>query len=279
MEGIFVYYDPEYDPDCTWKFIRPDVSKSIVEFFKTEVPGVSKPRQLKAHELNKVMLAVVRREKEKVVVIFAQDVAPETVLDDISPMALVRQYLDCGGSIIWVGDIPFFYQAKKEGQNRDDDWWAKGAPGNILGVNPVFPAQMSKARITKAGNSMGLKTAWTGIRPVLVSRETQALAISRCPIGRAYQAVASNWFSREWKRFGGLTLGTGALTLGLNIAGDTLPEEKNILWNKIVANAWFKNFDRSNPYSGFYRTWDYGPATVSQPQLWELYNLAKRAAT
>ena len=63
------------------------------------------------------------------------------------------------------------------------------------------------------------------------------LAISRCPIGRAYQAVASNWFSRQWNRFGGLTLGAGALRLGLNMAGDTLPEEKNILWNKTVANA------------------------------------------
>ena len=49
------------------------------------------------------------------------------ILDDISATALVRQYLDSGGSIVWVGDIPFFYQAKKQGQGRNDNWWQTGA--------------------------------------------------------------------------------------------------------------------------------------------------------
>lgn len=43
-------------------------------------------------------------------VVFSQDVVPETVCHDSTSNSLVRTYLDRGGTVLWVADIPFFYQ-------------------------------------------------------------------------------------------------------------------------------------------------------------------------
>ena len=268
MKELFVYYDPEYDPECTGKFISQGASKTIVEFLKNK-----EFQELKAQELKEVMLSVVKGEKQKMSIVFAQDVAPDTVLDDSAPTALVRQYLDNGGSITWVGDIPFWAQAKKQGQDRDNNWWQNGAPANILGVNPVFPTRISKVKITETGRKTGLKATWTGIRPVLIDKEIKVLAESKCPISRVYQIVPSNWLSRSFNRLRGFSVGTAGLKIGLELkeADQSLG---GLLWNKKLANAWFKNFCTDNPCSGFYRIWDYRPSVLGSRQLNDLYNVA-----
>lgn len=269
MKELFVYYDPEYDPDCTRKFIAQDVSETIVEFLKSK-----EFRQLKAQELRDVMLSVIKQEKQTVVIVFAQDVAPDTILDDITATALVRQYLDNGGSIVWMGDIPFFYQARKDGQSRDDKWWQKVAAGNILGVNPVFPTHLLKAEITRAGKRRGLKLGWTGIRPILKNKGIEALAETKSPLSVTYQPLPrpSRW-KRLWDRIRGISVGM----TGGSIQLDSSPVEAkqgNVLWGGKLANGWFKNFDADNPNSGFLRIWDFRPAAVSKQQLEDLYKVA-----
>jgi len=265
MKELFVYYDPEYDPDCTRRFISPSVSELIVEFLKSKEFQV-----LSAQKLREVMLSVLKQEKQKVVIVFAQDVAPDTILDDISATALVRQYLDSGGTIVWVGDIPFFYQARKGGQKRDDKWWQKGAAANILGVNPIFPASSPRAKITKEGRNRGLRVAWSGIRPIIIRKGIKVLAESKYSFGMPHVPVLRNWWSRQLDRLRGIKLGASTVTVGIELDE---PRE-NILMNKKLANAWFKNFDSDNPNSGFIRIWDYRPAVLTEQKLEDLYRVA-----
>ncbi len=266
---LFVYYDPEYDPDCTSKFISRTVSESIVEFLRHREFQV-----LNALELQEVMLSVVREERLKATIVFAQDVAPDTVLTDFSAAALVRQFLDCGGTIVWPGDIPFYYQARRNGKDRDDKWWQKGAPADILNVNPVFAYQIAKTGITSSGRTKGLTETWTGVRPVLIDRNLEVLAEAECALGGSYRPIPRCWFSRRIDQLCGLNVSAARLHVGVELEGGAKPEEGNILRNKKLANSWFKNFDRDKPYSGFYRIWDYSLFTLSNHQFENLYHIA-----
>jgi len=272
MSGLFVYYDPDYDPECTAKFISSAVSEQVVKFLQGRGFEV-----VAAHGLRDTMLSVVTRERRRVVVVFAQDVAPDTVVDDPSATALIRQYLDNGGSIVWIGDIPFFYQAKEGGTGRDDEWWKTGAAGSILGVNPIFPGQTPIANISRLGKRRRLTAAWTGIRPILKDRSVVRLAGTKCQIGRAHVPLPSNWFSRQWRKLLGFQLGAQGLTLGVQLKDQLLGEEATIVWNKKLANAWSKNFDSSSPNSGFIRIWDYRSSVLSAMQLEDLNNIATSA--
>lgn len=268
-KNLFVYYDPEYDPNCTRKFISQNINETIVDFLKNK--GFI---QLNAEKIKEEMLKVVKGEMQNVVIVFAQDVAPDTILDDPFPTALVRQYLDNGGSIIWIGDIPFFYQATEKGLKRNDHWWKTGAAGNILGVNPTFPTRIKKNIITKAGESKGIKIPWTGIRPVIIDKEIEELAITRALRGSTHQSTRPNWFLRTWYRLRGVDIGAGGFIFGVQLDQDSQTYENFVFWNKVLATAWFKNFDRRDKRSGFYRIWDYRPSELSQEQLNDLNRLA-----
>jgi hypothetical protein len=273
MTELFVYYDPEYDPDCTSSFISENVSRIIVDFLTNK-----QFQRVDAVQLGQMMLSVVRQETDKVVIVFAQDVAPDTVLDDLAPTALVRQYLDRGGSAVWIGDIPFFYQAKKNGEDQDKNWWQKGGPANILGINPVFPVQVPRTSITRAGSKQGLSVPWTGIRPVLIDGEMKVLAKIGGVASFAYQSMPSisTWYSRLFDRFRGLTIGAQGANLGVEFGAPTQSAPASYLGTRKLANAWFKGFDRHNPHSGFVRIWDYRPAALSAKQLDDLHRVAIR---
>ena len=45
-------------------------------------------------------------------VVFSQDVVPDTVIEDYYPNTTFREYLDAGGSVLWIGDIPLWYVGK-----------------------------------------------------------------------------------------------------------------------------------------------------------------------
>jgi hypothetical protein len=274
---LYVYHDPNYNigkanSDGNW--ITSEVSRKIVAFLRRK--GF---KRLKAGGLSKKMLSVVKREEEGIVVIvFAQDVAPNTALDDAAPTALIRQYLDNGGSIVWIGDIPFWDQATWKGQNRNYDWWRSGAAANILGVNPVFPTQISKAKtkkITIEHKTFELKSAWTGIRPVLIDKTIKVLAEAECPISSPHQPIPLSRLSRLWNSLSGVGIGAGTIRIDVRLEIKAQPE--NILLNKKLANGWFKNFDSANLRSGFFRIWDYIPAALNNEKLDELYNVAKYA--
>ncbi|MBE3590664.1 MAG: hypothetical protein IMW98_07570, partial [Firmicutes bacterium] len=97
------------------------------------------------------------------VVVFAQDIAPDTVADQESSAALVRQYLNAGGNVLWIADVPFYYQGHSG--NWSTTWGNQGLQA-ILGVGddarhwgkPAIPQP------TTAGMGYGIGLSPYGMR-------------------------------------------------------------------------------------------------------------------
>ena len=49
------------------------------------------------------------------VVVFAQDVAPDTVVETVSPACTLRRYLNAGGKVVWHGDVPLYTRGNADG--------------------------------------------------------------------------------------------------------------------------------------------------------------------
>jgi hypothetical protein len=221
--SLFVYYDVERASN----WIEPEISKVIHNVLKSVTF-----QPINADELRKVMLSVIKGETKKTVVVFAQDVAPDTVLNEQDPPTLIRQYLDNGGSIVWIGDIPFYY---KSGIRQKIDISKTRALANILAINTISAMQIAKAKITKCGKRIGIETSWTGVRPVLIDNSITVLAKSRCSLGISYYPLPPN---RWWKRLTNVNLGVGQASFGITVENPKSNEDsefpsKNTLVSRI----------------------------------------------
>lgn len=246
-----VYYDPDYPS----RWIDSNLSKEIKQSLTNRGFEIKN-----AKEIRDEMLSVIQNQDTQTVIVFSQDVAPDTILDDFSATALVRQYLDKGGSIIWLGDIPFFNQGAK-GKEIVSDWWKKGSAASILNMNPVFAFQITTSEVTSFGSKLGINTKWTGIRPIFVDNDMKVITRARCYLGSSFLPTAPQpWWKSILTKITGINLGVGQVNLGLHFDKEKdISLEQNTFYSKNVANAWFKNFDNSRPKTGFIRLWDYRP--------------------
>ena len=79
--------------------------------------------------------------------------APDTVVD-LSGSSLLRQYLDAGGRVVWLGDVPFYYQGHAD--RSKTAWERYGAP-SILDVNFLYwEFNASGSMVTSEGSLWGL---------------------------------------------------------------------------------------------------------------------------
>jgi len=114
------------------------------------------------------------QECHRTILVFAQDIAPYDVFDDDSSNALVRQYLDSGGTVFWVGDIPFYYRSKpEEGHFVVETMAGRFSHLSILGVVPVFMHSACRFSITRKGRTCGLRSAWASLRPIVIPSQFQ----------------------------------------------------------------------------------------------------------
>jgi len=104
LKNKVVYYDEDYT--CCW--IDHKKAGEIAIFLKKKDFEI-----LSADELRVWMQKVISEEVKNTVVVFSLDIAPDTVLDDASSNALIKQYLDTGGRIVWLADIPFLSWEKR----------------------------------------------------------------------------------------------------------------------------------------------------------------------
>jgi hypothetical protein len=176
MEYV-VYHDISYATG----WLSEDMANQISTFLKSK--GV---KELNASDLAKWMERIIEENKcDRSVVVFSQDIVPDTICHSPSPSSLVRRYLDSGGKIVWFGDNPFYYQGQDpsksqigrkqiEERYRTDKngkyvlEWNLDGPYGVLGVIPVFmPSPSSKVKITKEGKKSGLKNQWYSNRPII----------------------------------------------------------------------------------------------------------------
>jgi len=123
-----VYYDPDY-PE-SW--VQRDNASQARNYFVRRF-FVEKNAQALAGWIRSVLETGLAYRS---LVVFAQDIVPDTVAEVRNETCLLRKYLDAGGRVVWRGDIPFWYQGKAGGAK--DDWHGSDpfecGPWKILGV-------------------------------------------------------------------------------------------------------------------------------------------------
>ena len=96
------------------------------------------------------------------VVVFARDNTPDTVAESMDTNCTVRKYLDAGGKIVFIADIPFWDIAHADG--TWDNWAGPGAPA-VLGIGEVAVWNSANTvTITGAGRAWGLTQTWQSLR-------------------------------------------------------------------------------------------------------------------
>lgn len=137
------------------------------------------------------MRGAVKNGAAGTLVLMAQDVAPAGVVDKAPGAgALFRKYLDAGGSVIWIADVPFYFVSS--GPKSKEKWDYLGGRG-VLGFDTVGNWQgRSETRQSDIGNEWGLQSTWTSVRAVKPNDVTQVLAVDA-------DGGASAW-TKEFKK-------------------------------------------------------------------------------
>lgn len=119
-----VYYDPTY-PASPW--MDGENAEQTRKYFVDRWFVEKDAQQLQ----NWIYKVLENGEAYKSLIVFAQDIVPETVAEVPNETCLLRKYLNAGGRVVWRGDIPFWYQGKAGGAKEK---WFKDGPRDVLGV-------------------------------------------------------------------------------------------------------------------------------------------------
>lgn len=261
-----VYFDENYP--TVW--IGDDAGKRIANYLHNKYAF----QILNAHVLaNWMLTAVAQNFAHESVVVFARDVAPSSVFEDPSPNCLMRRYLDAGGRIIWIGDIPLWYKGhpknRSHKENREPVW--QFLPFlSILGVLPVIAWCYRPVKIAPEGKRLGLRQVWYGNRPAAIYvNETEARTEFKNPMPNVKIDIQILAFSKpilvkhvlkgetgimSWimRRIGGIHVSSPVGGFGIDFRDPRSLYE----WDKKFANAWKVTFNSEHPNQGFIRIWD-----------------------
>ena len=278
-----VYYDANYT--SVWIDHRKGYPQKIANAFSKK-----EYRILDANSLKTFMVeALENGTANQKLVVFAQDVAPAPIVETISSQTTLREYLDAGGSALWIGDIPLYYrgvpakdQTEEEIEKSRIEISKEGGPTAVLGVIPVYGTAKMSVSITTLGRSMGLRSKWSGMRPIIQDRGIKPLARSESILCIHYIDIErrKNIFRRFAERISG-GISVKALPIEFKLGTEAKQKEppKGVPHaHETHVNAWVKNFNSYYPKSGFYRIWDYPPITLSEKMLNELIGISERIA-
>lgn len=129
---------------------------------------------LNAYQLREWLKAQSEGAADGSVCFFSQDVAPDMVAEELSADCLLMRYIRAGGRVVWVGDVPFYYQGQRGG--GQEIWGVKGQQ-KILGLKSVWDLK-DEPRLTEAGAEWGLTHPGNASRCVPASEVTAALSVS-----------------------------------------------------------------------------------------------------
>lgn len=173
-----------YTDECYhYSWVYPEARKKIIDYFTSNERKDKKFKILGANNLKNWMANRIENgDANKTVIVFTQDMVPEVLAPDFSPSIIMRTYLDCGGRIVWIGDVPFFRQGKylkdlntltseqiAQQINKISVEWGIGGVFSILGLNVEFNySPTAKVEITDSGKKWGLRESneWYGTRPI-----------------------------------------------------------------------------------------------------------------
>jgi len=275
-----VYHDETY-PTC---WIDGRYSSLIASHFNQNGFRILDAVQLREFILDAIDKGISHTR----IVLFSQDIIPDTICEEAHSNTLFRQFLDNGGNAIWLGDIPLFYIGTKNavGPSQSQQAWRSGAPVYMLGIVPIFSSTMKSINMKPLGRKLGLTHHWTSARPVLKDETMFSLATSKT-IGSDYYInipPAPTLRNKIWRKLRGIEGSIELPGFGLKVGippmeqdhkgnGDTT-QVRSRLYETHLA-AWMKNYNEAFPFAGFARIWDYIPRSMPQWMLDELLSFAR----
>ena len=141
-----VFYDPRYPSSMVLG--HDALAKALRERGGYEV--------MDAERLREWMLAGIEAGAAGSVCVMAQGIAPDTVAETPSSACTLRRFMDRGGRVVWIGDIPFFYQGERgAGEPGAMKAWGDDEHLRVLGI-PWTWNRPCKAEITDAGKAWGV---------------------------------------------------------------------------------------------------------------------------
>jgi len=253
-----VYFDEDY----VGSWIGDNAGRRIADYLNKKYNFSI----LNAEDLRKWMLIALQEYfAAESVVVFARDVAPSSVFDDESPNCVLRRYLDSGGRIMWLGDIPLW--KKGQPKRKAEEKWELAPYLSILGIQPLVSWCYNMVTITDYGQSHGLIHAWYGNRPSLICVKHQIVRTPKAknPMPNAATRVKILAYSKAvfvkhlLKKEGRMARWLRGSTISIPVVGFGLSlKERGSLyeWDKEFANAWKVTFNDKYPNQGFIRIWD-----------------------
>lgn len=267
---VVVYFDTNYP--SSYIDSKKGYPLKIATFLKNR--GIS---VLNATEIRDFIKESLKNQNANFkIIIFSQDIVPETICEEARSNTLLREYLDAGGNIVWMGDIPLFYIGR-ENETELIHTWKYGAPVYMLGIIPLFVSTLKSVRLHYLGKKLGLRHHWTSTRPVLRDRTMIPLASSK-NIGTDYFVDVPrerNFFVniynalKNWKSFE---------FAGFKFEREPQKKQEGELKTprhklyETHPSAWIKNYNEEFPFCGFFRIWDYCPREFPDWMLKELYD-------
>lgn len=275
MSKMVVYNDGNYPTSWISKKWGSDITTMLSD--KSFI--VKNALELK--EWMKECLA--HNESHESVVVFSQDMIPNTILGNHTPNNLIRKYLDEGGRVIWLGDIPFWTKGTQNGSRHEI--WGHGAHFAMLGVQPFIAESSSSCKWVGRWSGL-MKSSWYSQRPINIEyieelRSLTQLGLTIWPMAYAeITLLPTTWNAMiitRWKKAGSKvgSFGLSLLGTGGNVTlTEEYPEEFSLKPLNLIS-AWHIIFNRDH-HQGFYRFWDTGTTDDEPPEnlLEDLYTLA-----
>ncbi len=146
-------------------------------------------RRLDADELRSWMIMhISQHTAHESTLVMTMGVVPDTVAEELCSDTTVRMYLNEGGRIVWIGDVPFFYQGHRD---KTLSTWANNGSLTIIGVGfEYWDFNATASSLTMDGIRWGMTTPdLMTSRPVWEAEITTTLS-EIVAEGRNY---ASSW--------------------------------------------------------------------------------------
>jgi hypothetical protein len=263
-----VYHDPALQ--SVWINKNKQYPEKIAKAFSSRGIKVLDAASLKSHILETLNDGTAHQK----LVVFSQDVAPDTIIESNSSSNTFRQYLDAGGSVLWIGDIPLCYKGEA-GKEQPTEIAPFAAPTEILGIIPIFSIPKKSVSFTASGRRIGLRTTWSGMRPVLQDKEITALARSESVICKYYIDIErrKGIFGRLRDKIGSIQ-SLKAMEVGITFGEKGSQTKAPPHLHETHANAWVKCFNNYYPKNGFYRIWDYPLVNLTDKMVEELIEVS-----
>gem|GEM_PF-3440038 len=163
MTERVVYYDPRYDGSGVRNL------PALLTYLNAHGFGTQDADALCAW-----MRTRSEQGADGTVCILAMGMVPDTITERDDTRCTLRRYLDAGGRVVWIGDVPLFYQSYPDrapvaGWGRDVPWPAPV----ILGVeNGKWDMVDAEVAVTAAGREWGMQVPGVPLRTILADSAT-----------------------------------------------------------------------------------------------------------